>query len=388
MSKRIVVCLDGTWNDEEKMKHGELALTNVKKLHDALSPSAEQSLGYFPGVGTKLGQKIRGGTLGYGLFEQVKHGYQFIVDRYEPGDILYLFGFSRGAYCARSLGGMLAQCGVLRRDAVPAVNMLDVSKLELEVLEQDDKLNPPTAIDKTFLMYKRAADPSFQADVARFKQQHCHDTNIGMIGVWDTVGAMGLPEEVLHGLFKRFVTRLDDKRFGFLDTTLSPRVEAAYHAVAIDEHRKTFAPTLWTGPRINQPGKNVEQVWFAGAHSDVGGGYPEDALSNLALAWMIDKARQHGLTFTAEREQAILTDCDACGTLHDSLKSFVPLLGGILIEHGILQGLAREIVAGSWLHASVNARLAGDTNYAPKSLRVVDSNGKRLVEATTYTLVS
>jgi uncharacterized protein (DUF2235 family) len=132
-----------------------------------------------------------------------------------------VFGFSRGAFSARSLVGMPVHCGVLRRDKVAAVDALNVSKFELVTLDQDDELAPPTAVDKVFLMYKRAADAAPQTEVAHFKQQYCHDTRIHMIGVWDTVGSLGLPDQIMHGIFKNLAERLDERLFGFLDTSLS-----------------------------------------------------------------------------------------------------------------------------------------------------------------------
>lgn len=382
MAKQIVVCLDGTWNEEDKIA------TNVKKLHDALERSATRQVGYFPGVGTRLGQKVRGGAFGYGLFEQTKEGYQFIVDRYEPGDLLYVFGFSRGAFSVRSLVGMLTRCGVLRRDQVARADALDVSKLELAILDEDDKLAAPTVVDKVFLMYKRADDAAHQAEVAHFKQQHCHDTHIRMIGVWDTVGSLGLPDQIMHGIFKNLAERLDERRFGFLDTSLSSSVAAAYHAVAIDEHRKTFAPTLWIDPRVNQPDGTVEQVWFVGAHSNVGGGYEDSKLSNIALVWMIDKAKKHGLVVVPGREQMIRQGCDANGKAHDSLAEIIPLIGGLLRKGGVLEGIDREIAAGSWIHTSVNERLVGDIDYAPASLQIVRRDGQRQVDPQRYRIVA
>jgi hypothetical protein len=283
---------------------------------------------------------------------------------------------------------MLAHCGVLRKDQEATVGALDISKFGLATLDQDDKLDPPTAVDKTFLIYKYASEPAHADEVVRFKRQHCHDTRIRMLGVWDTVGSLGLPDQIMHGLFQKFAEHLDEHRFGFLDMSLSPLIDAAYHAVAIDEHRKTFEPTLWSDPRVNQPGSPVEQVWFIGAHSNVGGGYEDDKLSNLALAWMIDKAKRHGLVFTQGYEEAVRQDCNACGQAHDSLAEFVPLIGVFLRKWGILDGLDRSIAEGSWIHASVNERLVKDSKYIPKSLRIVDNNGQRQVDPQRYHIVS
>lgn len=269
MSKRIVLCADGTWNTP----HGPAEMpndTNVRKLF-LLATDDDQQLKYYDsGVGTNGTpfEHFFGGTLGEGLFEKVQDGYEFLAYVWDPGDEIFLFGFSRGAYTARSLGGMIAGFGV------PTKNL-------------DNQ-----TVARVFEAY-RTTDPSLRAAMkADLRAQYAMtDVTIRMVGVWDTVGSMGIPGHLF--------TNFDQSRYGFLDTTLSPCVKSAYHAISLDERRAPFQPTLWTNadgsPRANDA--QVTQVWFPGVHCDVGGSYAEEQLSNITLRWMIDNAKACGMAF-------------------------------------------------------------------------------------------
>ncbi len=373
MSKNIVVCLDGTWNQDEQRGVRASAPTNVVKLHRALAN--EQFAFYFDGVGSQWGQKVRGGAFGYGLFEQIKQGYDKIVDCYEPGDRIFLFGFSRGAYSARSLAGFIARCGVLKRESIGAVRAMALPPDELLRTDQDDNLkDPPTAIDNAFVMYKLAYKPARHAEIAAFKGQHAHDADIAVVGVWDTVGSLGLPTRGFLDVIEQKFLHLKDRHFGFLDTALSDRVKAAYHALAIDEFREPFLPTLWEGARVNQPGSNVEQAWFCGAHSNVGGGYANAGLSDICLAWMMERAGRQGLRFAAPPPPGNATD-----RLNDSLREF---LGGLLKP---FIRKTRTIAPGSWIHQSVAQRLAADVGYKPAALQYGGSPAA--LDASRYKIV-
>jgi hypothetical protein len=217
-----------------------------------------------------------------------------------------------------------------------------------------------------------------------------------LVGVWDTVGSLGIPDGVIPFL-KKFDKQLDDKLYGFLDTDLNPRVEAAYHAVAIDEHRKPFLPTLWTDPkdhpaRVNVAGSKVEQTWFVGAHCNVGGGYADAGLSDIALKWMIDRAAKNDLKFDAAALAAIRPA--PLAKRRDSLGEFIDL-GKNRFLAWIDRMLTRFITVnrpigdGSWIHGSVNGRLAAasvaepdaDAPYQPaKSLKTAQAGGVRSVD--------
>lgn len=260
--KRLIVCCDGTWSTQDQKSP-----TNVVKLHRAITPVGKdgtpQRAAYVQGVGTKTWQRLIGGAFGWGLSQNVQEGYRFLVDGFEPGDEIYLFGFSRGAYTARSLGGLVRNAGILRR-------------------EHADK------VDEAYALYRaRDKHPSGE-ESARFREKYSHETRIRCIGVWDTVGSLGIPVTGVH-FFKQV-----NRPWQFHDTELSSRVDAGFHAVAIDEKRGPFTPTLWS--RVPDAGdQRVEQVWFSGVHSDVGGGYSDDDLSDIALQWMAERARSCGL---------------------------------------------------------------------------------------------
>jgi uncharacterized protein (DUF2235 family) len=392
MARRLVVCMDGTWNKPGQKDEGVRTETNVLRLSEALAKLPDQITGYFRGVGTDRGEQLSGGAFGWGLFDQIKDGYRFLREQFQPGDPIYIFGFSRGAYSARSLSGMVLRCGIVRRDANPRFPDLGA---DLLTTQQDGNLRMDV-VDRIFALYKRAYDPKNRHEVERFKQQYCHDTAVRFVGVWDTVGALGIPDGVIPFL-KKFDQALDEKLYGFLNTDLNPRVEAACHAVAIDERRKSFLPTLWTDPggappRVNVAGSSVEQTWFVGAHSNVGGGYADRGLSDIALKWMIDRAVKHGLQFEPAALAAIRPG--ALAKRRDSLDEFIDLGKNRFfawIDRTVTKFMAvnRPIRDGSWVHDSVNARLAAavasepdsDCAYSPaKTLKTGEIGGVRSVD--------
>lgn len=260
--KRLVVLFDGTWNKPDK----EDELTNVVKLQRAV-PAADaqgvrQLVHYVIGIATEdLGQlTFTVGAIGFGVGDRIQRGYKFLCENYEPGDEIYLIGFSRGAFQARSLAGLIALAGVAR-SATPET-IADVWSYY-----EENKLKPDPARLETL----RAA--------AHFP------VRIKCVGVWDTVGNLGIPF-VRKGLIKELL--------GFHDTELSPMVDVGLQALAIDEPRGPFEPTLWTikkGASLPE-GQVVEQVWFPGCHANVGGGYKDSALSDIALLWMAERIAQ------------------------------------------------------------------------------------------------
>ena len=269
MPKRLVVCCDGTWNTPDQTSRGQPTPTNVTKI--ALSVAAvdptgiSQRLYYHPGVGVGPWDHFRGGAFGVGLSRNVIDAYRFLVDSYEPGDELFFFGFSRGAFTARSVVGLVRNSGILRR-------------------EHADRSN------EAYMLYRsRRAHPRGVA-ATLFRRSYCHEPRIRFIGVWDTVGALGIPD-LGFGL-----SRLFNRRWRFHDTTLSSHVDAAFQALAIDERRRPFAPAVWQ-PQPDATDQVLEQVWFSGVHCDVGGGYPATSLSDVALLWMVEKATDCGLAF-------------------------------------------------------------------------------------------
>jgi uncharacterized protein (DUF2235 family) len=282
--KRLVVCCDGTWNRPDATSP-----TNVVKLSRAVAAAdatgTQQLVCYHRGVGTDRFERIRGGAFGLGLSRHVRDCYRFVVDHYEPGDELFFFGFSRGAYTARSTVGLIRNAGVLRREHRERV-------------------------DDAYGLYRGRGDarhPNGAAAEAFRRRYSYDDVAVRFVGVWDTVGALGIP-----GVPKLLAGRL----WAFHDTQLSSRVAVAYQALAIDERRRPFTPSLWY--RKAGDDKPLEQRWFAGVHSDIGGGYPACALAEVALVWMASKAAENGLALDPDALERFAPDPN--GELHDSFS--------------------------------------------------------------------
>ncbi|MGP8173677.1 MAG: DUF2235 domain-containing protein [Terracidiphilus sp.] len=263
MSKRIVFCADGTWQ-------APVNNTNVYRLYKALTVAADQVTFYDDGVGADATglDRLLDGAFGQGILQKIQDGYTKIAHVYEPGDEIFLFGFSRGAYTARSLAGMIAICGL------PTGTFSD------------------NCVTQAFAAY-RERDPVKRASIlAGLGACGLGAATIQMVGVWDTVGSLGIP--AIFG-------EVDYKTYGFLDTQLHPDIKNAYQCLAVDEKRMQFPATLWTSAPV--AGQTMEQVWFSGCHGDVGGGTAQGAgvdagtrLCDITLGWMLAKARALGVT--------------------------------------------------------------------------------------------
>lgn len=296
--RNLIVCCDGTWNTSDQQSNGVPTPTNVVRLHNAVAgkDSAEnQQLKYYhPGVGTEGSwwQKIAGGSIGIGLDKNIMSAYRWLGVNYQENDRIFLFGFSRGAFTARSLGGMLTKC-----------NLLDLTDLS----DSDSWTRVEAAYNQCYRVKNPPGDWSHDW---KFHVGSAEKATVGIycIGVWDTVGALGVPNDMaILNLFD------NPSRYAFHDTKLSEKVENARHAVALDEMRASFTPTLWTGVAERQ---NVKQIWFPGVHSDVGGGYAETGLSDGALNWMIEEVTGLGLEFESGMVEQI--EPNALDVLHDS----------------------------------------------------------------------
>lgn len=349
--KRLVLCCDGTWNKPDEEKDGRPIPTNVVRLayRVAKNDGAVAQITYYDmGVGTgNVIDRIAGGVLGDGLEENIHDAYRFLLSNYEPGDEIFLFGFSRGAFTARSIGGMIRKCGILRRGAVGKYR-------EAKALYHNNSVGPDDPLAQEFRK-ANSLSPVEQIPI-RF------------IGVWDTVGSLGIPKK--GGVAKELQ---------FFDTELSGTVEYAYHALAIDEHRAPFLPTLWTyKPKA---GQTVEQVWFCGAHSDVGGGYLEDDASKIALLWMLEKAKGAGLKLDDEALQAYPIAPNPQGKLHDSKGLLYVFTKSVNRVIGCLKNSIEPDPTQS-VHESVLQRWDADAKYRPPQLReyfkrVKDPRGER-----------
>ena len=351
--KRIIICADGTWNVPPGTKAGDEAPTNVWLLYQLIKDVGNDGMPqlkyYHAGVGT-VGDWVRrvvDGATGGGLAWNMVDCYQFLVDHYNPGDHVYLFGFSRGAYTVRTLAGLIRNSGIVKRDGIDATASRQRIK-DAYALYRD-------RTDETTPVAARAVD---------FRAANSHpDFHIACIGVWDTVGALGVPAT-------RFspIAWLNDK-YRFHDVTLSAYVDAAFHAMAIDERRGPFTPTLWIQqPQAAESRQVMEQVWFPGVHSDVGGGYlwPERGLANETFEWMIDRVMSTCfLTIDVGPYRARSGVAEQ--RLHDSMSLLYKALNAIRIT----SPLVRVIDAGLGnLGVRDAARATAESMYPPAERRV------------------
>ncbi|WP_168161578.1 DUF2235 domain-containing protein [Ectothiorhodospira sp. BSL-9] len=300
--KRLVVCCDGTWAKEETQTH---IFRLFGMIPEEPANDAYQLKHYVSGVGSSRWTRFRGGAFGFGLNENLQRAYNWLVEHYEPGDEIFCFGFSRGAYTARSLCGMIGTSGLFCREHQG---------------ETDLAMNyyrvPP----------ERRPQSRQHRQLQRIRRHPEETLSVRMLGVFDTVGALGVPIPALASFAQ------GGRRVNFHDTTLGPLVENAFHALAIDEQRGPFKPTLWTladgdastppqarrfdGSRVDQ---QVVQAWFPGVHSDVGGGYDNKALADVPFLWMLREAQALGLHI----EESMIEEClspNPFAPAHDSLN--------------------------------------------------------------------
>lgn len=314
--RNLIIGLDGTWNRPDQIDRGRQVPSNVVKMVRAVKCDPEQlqhpapshqnfaQLCYYnTGVGTNgTIDKLWGGVAGRGLFGSMREAYVWLMTRYQPGDRLFLFGFSRGAFAVRSLAGLLAVCGI------PPLRRRDFSDPD-ELREEAMSLANEAA-----RIYRLQSAAEREAEGARFCQTHsCLPGKVWFLGVWDTVGAMGLPSRGPMGWLTR-------RRHRFHDVCLGSNVRHACQALAINERRAAFEPSMWQAPCPPEVA-SVRQVWFPGVHSNIGGGYVDSGLSDVALRWMMDNAAQRGLQLD-ENYLACRVDANPFGELRDSLTLF------------------------------------------------------------------
>lgn len=332
--KRLVTCSDGTWNKPNAVENGKPVQTNVQKIFDKVCLRAEDDIlqikYYDEGVGAQgsAWDRVFDGATGKGIDDNILDAYKFIVWNYEPGDDIYLLGFSRGAYTARSLAGLIRKCGIIKKNDLNLIN-------------------------EAYKLYREKDHAPDKEVATKFRADNSHEvTKIKFIGVWDTVGSLGIP--------LRWFQWYNKKRYTFYDTTLSSIVEHAYHALAIDERRGNFKPTLWT-PSASPPKgfvQTLEQRWFAGAHSNVGGGYPDYGLSDIALKWMMEKAEGAGLCFAPDWKNA-LTPHNKPWKIIDSRDKWY---------FKMTPSYTREITSFKDIDPSVHERMKEDPTYQPENV--------------------
>lgn len=412
---RLVLCFDGTWNTWHSN-------TNVARFFSLVSDRAmqcpHQRKFYDEGVGTRWRDRIKGGLFGLGIDENIRQGYAWLAAEYPPdaapaeipppkegvkpqdldpekthvdGAALYFLGFSRGAFTARSLVGLVYYLGIpkeLPADEVASKRplsehpwVLEAWKLYAERPHVKDREKADAAEKKKFADH--------DATVAQFRWRCHYPVRVHFVGVWDTVGALGIPR--IFNVDLPFYPLRPSTKYGFHNANFCPNVRFGYHAVAIDEHRAPYQATLWTAwDRIQN--KEVEQRWFVGAHANVGGGYPHDLLPAPPLKWLADRAALCGLDFVNDRSERdaqghLLPHCnrapanfDLDGTefrapVRDSYAEFIggayrvvrsiPFIGGgrahrrmLVHEDGIFQTV----------DATAFAKWQLDLNYRPPNL--------------------
>ncbi|SFV57438.1 Peptidoglycan binding domain protein [hydrothermal vent metagenome] len=285
MSKNIVVFADGTGQEGGRGNN-----TNVYKLFNMVADrTAEQIVFYDRGLGTGW-RKVSGNLFGAGMDQNIKECYTFIFENYLAGDKIYLIGFSRGAATVRSLSSFIHYFGILPQSR-------------------------PELIDEAYEIYKiKDSKKRIQKAKSFVDRNHTMWTHIEFIGVWDTVSALGIPIKSVDVACQK----VPFMRHSYHDFRLSPSVKYAYQALAINEYRETFHPVLWE--KEKEEYQEIEQVWFVGSHTDIGGGYKEQEVSDIPLQWMTAKAISRGLLIYPNNRVSINPNVN--GKVHDSRKDF------------------------------------------------------------------
>lgn len=353
MAKNVVICIDGTGNEFGS------ANSNVVKLYSVLDCSDQRQLAYYhPGLGTMGSRsalthiaqwwtKLIGLAFGYGLSEVLEDCYSFLMEHYEDGDTLFIFGFSRGAYCARALAALLHMYGLVRKGNEPLIRYV-------------------------LKLFKKKNRESLDFELAnKFKSTFSRGCKIHFVGIWDTVSSVGWIYDPVTLPF----------------TAANPDIEVGRHAISIDERRCSYRQNLWREKPT--AGQDIQQLWFAGVHSDIGGGYPENesGLSKISLQWLLSEAKAHGLLTNQAREDAVMgisnpkmsrPDCRA--ELHKSLKGWWWVLEIFprryydvsqerpTIRWKVPIGRCRTLPLNAKIHPSAYQRMKEDSTYRPSNL--------------------
>ncbi|WP_299880018.1 DUF2235 domain-containing protein [uncultured Cocleimonas sp.] len=381
--KNIILSTDGT-GSAGGVGHG----TNVWRLHTAIDRQSHltvennkrQVAFYHDGVGTqdKKILKIIGGAFGYGLKRTIKELYTFLINNYEPGDQIYLFGFSRGAYTVRLLAGMILACGILDRkrydnksDTDLANDVENVYRLFQELLKQtkDDQIeeaeSKPNLANKTRKSFRTI---STKINPVEDLPKDIHlDIKIRFMGVWDTVDAYAIPSDTLAKVLDKFFYI----SFREHDNALNEKVEKACHVLSIDDKRRTFEPVLWREVPENNDHERIKQVWFSGVHANIGGGYPRQGIAWNTLEWMMLHAKQAGLRFVAEDIDQFTENKDVNDKMYDSRSGLAAYYAYKLRKIDKLWDEYSSTSSKPRLHISVFERIATRAEgYAPSNIPI------------------
>ena len=359
------LCSDGTGNQDIKNRG-----TNVFKLYEAVDIQGHKTDGnnkqqvafYDDGVGTSRIPfvKFLGGACGWGFSRNVKKLYHELINVYEEEDSIYLFGFSRGAYTVRALAGFIQWCGIINKEEENIDKKIDKSWSEFK---RETFSRNYFSTRRGFIPPEKDEKTIFRETVQRREQYNEINPNqkiiIKFIGVWDTVGAIGVPSDVLRAIINFFYP------IWFSDNTLGRDIESACHALSIDDERRTFYPELWN----EKDGKEerIKQVWFAGVHSNVGGGYPKQGMSLVTLDWMMNEATKAGLRFIDNDICFVKKHQDVHDKLYDSRSG-----AGLYYRwepRDISKICEEHKIKTPKIHISVFERIAcGTANYAPGNI--------------------
>ncbi len=281
MSKNIVILADGTGQEG-----GEGYNSNVYKIFNIIEDRTKEQIVYYdPGLGTS-GLKLIKQVTGFGISQNIKDCYEFLFEHFESGDQIYLIGFSRGAATVRSLSAFIHYFGILPKSR-------------------------PDLIRQAYKIYRTWDEDKLKNRAGAFiEKHHTMWARVKFLGCFDTVDALGFPIKEISAI----LNKIPCWRHRFHDFKLSKSVENACHALAVDDERQTFHPVLWEAE--TEEDQSLEQLWFPGMHTDVGGGYKEHQLSDLSLIWMCRKAIEHGLRIYDKSR--ISVDPDPGGVMHDS----------------------------------------------------------------------
>jgi len=360
MSKNIIICSDGTGNTGIKNRG-----TNVFKLFEAvdlnghrIDPNLTPQVAlYDDGVGTEsfLPLKLLGGAFGWGLKRSVMKLYTGLVRIYDPGDRIFLVGFSRGAFTVRTLAGFISKCGILDWNQMPTT---DAMRKGVKAAYRTYRQGYRTWIWR-MLHWKSLEDTVKEARdaMSKFKaDRKALDAEIQFLGVWDTVDAVGGPfhiSDIVNTFFHRFK---------FPDNKVSENIKCAVQAVSIDDARAAFGPLVW------EPGQNVDQVWFAGVHSNVGGGYPKQGMSLITLDWITQKASERGLRILPEDRRWYRDHGSSDDKLYDS-RAGMGVFYRWQPRHMLELSQHQKTGLKPKVHLSVFERIAhGTDGYSPGTL--------------------
>jgi uncharacterized protein (DUF2235 family) len=327
--KNIIVFSDGTGQEGGKGNN-----TNVYKLFNMIEDRTVNQISFYDrGLGTGW-RKITGNISGMGISENIYECYKFIFENYLAGDNIFLFGFSRGATTVRSLSGFIHLFGILPKSR-------------------------PELIKQAYKIYKIENNDERKKQADEFLSRHHNQwTKIKFIGVWDTVDALGLPFQKLNSI----IDWIPWFKHKFHNLLLSESVEHARQALAIDDERLIFHPKIWER-EIKEEYQTLRQVWFCGMHTDVGGGYKEEELSDIPLLWMIEEAKKAGLRIYSKNKVKVHPLAD--GFMHDSRKGFLGSLYVRKVREWNLEKYGKPVVHESVLLRKLNRQNTETPPYSP-----------------------